>query len=343
MIKSKASSMRLRQQASPEMLQLLRDVGSSDYRTSMNAQNILVKALEMPLRQGVLEGDIVGSSIFQEVYFAPGTHVEYPKDLLAPGAEKRFKAFTVPNTGLIPKRAVEGDYIAIQTYDVGNGIQWSLKYMREARWDIVSRAMEILEAGFIMKKNDDCWHTLLASGDSRNLVIYDANATAGLFTKGLVSNMKINMQRLAGGNSASKKKGKLTDLFLSPEGHEDINSWDLTQVDDQTRRAIFLNFSEGGLSRIGDVTLHALLEFGDDQEYQLYFENELEGTLPGSKLELVVGLDLSRNDSFILPFRQEIEIFEDIWLHRENAAGAYARREHGVAALDNRAVLLGAF
>jgi hypothetical protein len=89
----------------------------------------------------------------------------------------------------------------VPTYDVGASIDWALKYSRDARWDVVGRAMQVLEAMFVRKANDDGWHTILAAGVGRNLVVYDDAATAGLFTKRLVALMKTVMRRNAGGNS----------------------------------------------------------------------------------------------------------------------------------------------
>ena len=65
--------------------------------------------------------------------------------------------------------------------------------------------------------------------------------------------------------------------------------------------------------------------------------------MPASKLEIVVGLDLRNNDSFVMPVRAPLEIFEDDTLHRQRRAGLYGYSEHGFAALDTRRVLLGAF
>jgi hypothetical protein len=101
---------------------------------------------------------------------------------------------------------------------------------------------------------------------------------------------------------------------------------------------------EGGLlTRIFQVNLHDLDELGEGQEYQNYYSTDLGGTLPGSKKEIVVGLDLASNDSFVMPVRQEVQIFEDDTLHRQKRAGMYGWAEHGFAVLDNRRVLLGAF
>jgi len=90
------------------------------------------------------------------------------------------------------------------------------------------------------------------------------------------------------------------------------------------------------------VNLHVIDELGAGQEYELYYEGDLSGTLPTGKQEIVVGLDLTNRDSFVMPVRQGVQIFEDPTLHRQRRAGMYGWAEHGFAALDTRRVLLGA-
>ncbi|NDB60513.1 hypothetical protein EB001_19005, partial [bacterium] len=212
---------------------------------------------------------------------------------------------------------------------------------RDARWDVVGRAMEVLEAQFVKKMNDDGWHTLLAAGVDRNIVVYDSDANAGLFTKRLVSLMKTVMRRNGGGNSASNNRGMLTDLYVSPEAMEDIRSWGLDQIDEVTRREIY-TAADGTLNRVFGINLHDRDELGEGQQYQLFYSSVLGGSLPGSKTELVVGLDLRKRDSFIMPVREQVQIFEDDTLHRQKRAGFYGWAEQGFAVLDNRRVLLGA-
>lgn len=330
--------------SSPEMDALLSKSGSNNYEVARAAQAELAKALSNPLKQGVLRGDIMGD-VFEQINFKPGQSTEFPLDFLSPGTESSFIAYTIPNIGRIPEHHVEGDYVMVPTYDVGCSIDWSLKYSRDARWDVLARAMQVLEAMHVRKNNDDGFHTLLAAGAGRNIVGYDDAATAGLFTKRLVALLRTLMRRNAGGNSTSINKGKLTDLFISPESIEDIRSWDLTQVDDVTRRQIFLaggDDGEGALTKIFGVTLHDIDELGVAQDYELYYENTLGGTLPGSKLEIVVGVDLLNRDSFVRPVRQEPEVFEDPTFHRQRRAGMYSWAEGGWSVLDSRRVLLGA-
>ena len=325
----------------PEMNQVLRQAGSLVKEESLVATAELAKALELPLRKGVMSGDIL-DGIYEAIRLAPGASAEFPLDFLAPGTESDFVAYTIPNHGRIPERHVEGDYVMVPTYDVGASIDFLLKYARDARWDVVGRAMDVLQSQFVKKMNDDGWHTLISAGVDRNILVYDADATAGYFSKRLVSLMKTIMRRNGGGNSSSINRGQMTDLFLSPEGLEDIRNWGVDEVDDVTRRDLITK--EGGLlTRIFQVNLHDIDELGEGQEYQNYYSNDLSGTLPGSKKEIVVGLDLSSNDSFVMPVRQEVQIFEDDTLHRQRRAGMYGCAEHGFAVLDNRRALLGAF
>jgi hypothetical protein len=329
-------------QITPAMNELLRKSGSLRYEESQAAVRELAKALELPLRKGIMSGDIV-SGIYEVIKLDRGATPEFPLDFLAPGTEKDYVAYTIPNQGHLPQRNIEGDYVMVPIYDVGNSIAWNLKYARDARWDIVGRAMSVLEAGFVKKTNDDGWHALLAAGVDRNIVVFDGDANAGQFTKRLVSLMKVIMRRNGGGNSTSTMRGLLTDIYFSPEGQEDMRHWGVDQVDEQTRREIY-TAADGSINRIFQVNLHDIDELGEEQEYQDFFSNQLSGSLASGDVELVVGLDLRTRDSFVMPVREEVQVFDDSNnLHRQRRAGVYAWAEHGFAILDNRRVMLGSF
>ena len=326
---------------SDEFISLLRKAGDSDQNVAIAAQREFAKALELPLRKGVLAGDILGD-IFEVTTVEAGGTTEYPLDLISPGLEGEHIAYTNPGNGRVPERSVEGDYVAIPTYSITSSIDFLLRYAREARWDIAARAMQVMEAGFTKKMNDDGWHTILAAGVDRNILVYDGDATAGMFSKRLVSLMQTVMRRNAGGNTGSAGRGRLTDLYVSPEALEDIRNWGLDQIDEVTRREIY-SAPEGGapITRVFGVNLHDLDELGEGQEYQTFFTGSLSGAVQASDLELVVGLDQSSNDSFVMPVRQTLEVYEDPTLHRQQRAGFYGWAEIGFGVLDNRRVILG--
>ena len=324
----------------PELNQILRQTGSVDRDEALTALHQFAKALELPLRKGVLNGDIL-DGIYEPIQLEPGAIPEFPLDFVAPGTEKDFVAYTIPNHGYIPQRNVEGDFVMVPTYDIGASIDWILKYARNARWDIVSRAMEVLEASFTKKLNDDGWHTIISAAVDRNIIVFDSDASAGQFTKRLVSLAKTVMRRNGGGNSTSMSRGLLTDIYLSPEGLEDIRNWNVDQVDEVTRREIFVaEDGTGPMSRVFDVNLHDIDELGEGQEYQLFYTTQLSGTMPTGDVEIMVGLDLRKNDSFVMPIDEPLQVFEDPELHRQRRAGLYAWQSQGFATLDNRRVVL---
>lgn len=328
---------------SDEFLKLYRETGNTDQNVAVAAQRQFAKALELPLRKGVLIGNVLGD-IYESMTIEPGTSTEFPLDLLSPGLEGEHVAFTNPGHGRIPERSVESDFVTIPTYSITSSIDYLLRYAREARWDIAARASQVMQAGFVKKMNDDGWHTLLAAGVDRNILVYDGDATPGLFTKRLVSLMQTVMRRNSGGNTGSANRGRLTDMYLSPEALEDIRNWGLDQVDEVTRREIY-TASEGAapLTRIFGVNLRDLDELGEGQEYQNFFLQGLAGSLQASDLELVIGLDQSTRDSFIMPMKMPLQVFEDPTLHRQQRVGYYGWMELGFGVLDNRRILLGSF
>lgn len=326
--------------ASLEMQQLLRDSASENPEVSAKASLRFAKALQEPIKQGVLYGDDFVNEIFEPIVFPTGAVIEFPLDFLTPTNVKDFSAFTVPNQGYIPQKHIEGSYVTVQTFDVAAAIDWLLKYGRDARWDVASRAMQVLEAMFVRKRNSDAWHALLAAIYDRNVLVYDADATAGFFTKRLVSLMKISMRRNGGGNATSLNRARLTHLFISPENMEDIRNWNLTEIDDVSRREIFLA-EDNGLSKIFGVNLRILDELGVGQEFQLYFTSTLGGTLASGDTEFVVGLDLQNRDAFVQPIRQEVQVFPDPALHRSRKQGYYGWGEWGFGVLSNYRVIGG--
>jgi len=325
-------------QPTDEMKELLVLSGSDDENIAFAAQKKLALALTLPLRKGVMRGNNF-EGIFESIPTTPGVgSMEYPLDSLAPGTEKDYVAYTIPNAGRIPERNIESDYVRIPCYDIGNAIDWLLKYARNARWDIVSRNMNIMRDGFTVKLSDDAWHTLIMAAVDRNVVVYDSDAEAGQFTKRLVSLAKVLMRRNAGGNASSMNRGQLTDIFLSPEGIEDIRNWNVDQVDDQTRREIYLA-PDDNLNVIFNVRLHALDELGVGQPYQNYFTSTLSGSLATSDVELAVGLDLANNDSFVMPVDEDLNIYPDPTLHRQRREGYYGWQSNGFGCLDARRIL----
>ena len=337
-----------------EAVEALRATASPDSAVRARAQQAFAAELNSPLRQGVFDRDNLGG-IYEKQVLAPGAQANYPLDFVKPGEEDEFIAFTLPKQGRVPERHVEGDELWVPTFQIGNSIDWSLKYAKEARFDVIMRAIRVYEAGFVRKINSDGWRTILGGADGRGLVVtaggaapftgssLSPTAAAGQFTKELISRMKTAMTRGAGGNGNA---GRLTDVYLSLEAMEDIRAWDVDEIDEFTRREIFVS-REYGLAQIYGVVLHEMTEFGEGQEYEEFLEVTLglahQVVNSVTLREFCIGLDLSTMDSFVMPIREELQTYEDPALYREQRAGIFGWMEHGFAVLDPRRILIGEF
>lgn len=317
---------------------LLRATASADNITRVNAQDQLAIALTVPLRETIYSVDTTSSMFFTPVYLDPEAAPEFPLSPIGPGEEDNFIAYTNPGHGYIPQRQTESDFVMVPTYGIANAIDWLLKHARQGRMDIVDKALKAFRWGFSKKLMDDGWRTVIAAAIDRNMLIFDADATQGQFTKRLVSLTKLAMLRGGGGNASSLNAARLTDLFMSVEGIEDIRNWGLDQIDDISRREIYLA-ADGSITRVFGVNLHGMTEFGVGSEYQKYFSDDLGGTLASGDVELAIGVDLSTDDCFYMPVKQELEVYPDPTLHRWQKAGYYGTQEQGFAVLDNRRVI----
>lgn len=337
--------------ASPELSSLIKATASQDDVVRTKALTQFFDVIGPTIRKGVVVGDITGG-IFSEITLPPGVTPEFPLDPVRPGTENEYRAYTNPGMGHIPERTFFGDKIILPTIDVANSISWPLKYAREARWDIISRAMEVFAAGFVQQKNDNCWHTILKACADRGMTIYDLAANKGQFTKRLFSMVDVAMKRNGGGNSASLKRGKATNVYLSCEAIQEILNWNVDQIPDSVR-AQFYNMSAGDSTTMDilGVKLHELFELGEGQAYQQYYVNTVGGSLVPSAgnsgptghghddVELGIALDLVNKDSFVLANTQPLEVHEDTYLHRTQMGGVYGFMGYGIGCLDSRRVL----
>mgnify|MGYP000231632314 CR=1 FL=1 len=343
-----------------EFTELLRECASPNKNIAIAAQDrfasIVSRTISMPdieeaqadlstpLRSGVLVGDNVRNIYTQNLLGRGEYYCEYPLDILAPGEEDSYIAYTQPGTGRIAERHIEGDYVRVPTFRLASSIDWDLKFAEQANYPVMDRIMQIFLAGFIKKINDDGWSTIISAAADRNVLIFDGDAQSGQFTKRLVSLTKTTMRRNGGGNTGSIKRSKLTDIFGSPEMGEDIRNWGIDQLDDYSRRLVYMA-ADGSteLTRIFDVNIHELDEFGEGQVYQQFYSEQLGASLQAGDVELAIGLDLLNKDSFIMPIKQEVQVYSDTNKFREQRQGIFGTANVGYGVLDSRRVIAMSF
>lgn len=322
-------------QLDQEEKDLLKAIGSSNEEESQEHSRALAQVLEQAWKAGVLEPDLLGN-IFQRIQLPGGVDAKFPLDFYAPGTEGRFDAFAIPREGAIPDRVIDGDELRVPTFKIANSISWSLDYARDARWDVIARAIEVYTNGFIRKLNDDGWHVILkCASENGQSTVTDSAASSGVFTKKLLLDMMTSIKRQTGGRNA-----RLTDIYVSPEVLSDIRNFDNTILDDLTLRSLLVA-GEDTIPSLYGVRMHELQELGFGQEYQNYLVDTIGTSLPAGDEEFVIGLDLLHQDAFVMPIREEMEMFDDPTLHRSGKAGVYGWMELGFACLDTRRSLLG--
>ena len=86
--------MPINERPSDDFIALLRKSGDADINVASAAQREFAKALELPLRKGVLVGNVLGN-IFETTPVEPGSSTEYPLDLISPGLEGEHVAYTI--------------------------------------------------------------------------------------------------------------------------------------------------------------------------------------------------------------------------------------------------------
>jgi hypothetical protein len=313
---------------------LLRATASEDLAVAQEHRQALAQVMTEAWRAGVLEPDTIGD-IFTRIMVPRGADTKFPLDFYSPSEEGFYTAFRLPKEGAIPERIIEGDEVYVPTYKIGNAISWDLDYPRDGRWDVVARAIEIFTNGFVRKLNDDGWHIVLTAA-GQNAVQSDSAAGAGVFTLRLLSTLRTAIKRLTGGRNS-----RLTDLFMSPEALADLLNLTNTALDDQTLRGMLFHRDGAPYPSLFGVNLRELHELGESQEYQTYLTGTVGASLAASDVEFCVGLDLLNRDSFVMPIREEMKMFDDPVLHRSMRAGVYGWMEVGFAALDTRRAILG--
>lgn len=324
---------------------LLRMTASADEAVAAKARKAFAQVLQGAFRAAVLADDTLGE-VYEKVIIPAGAEVKFPLHFLSPGEEEDRIAFVMPKEGAIPQRMIEGDEVYVPTYVVANSIDWPIRYARDARWDVIQSALDVYRYGFVRRFNDDGWHTMIQAAVANGRVV-DAAASAGVFTKLLLTGMMVGIKRLAGGRAS-----KITDLYMSPEGLADIRHWVDSQLDQETRREVQIGRGPAGVPSLYGINLRELQELGEGQSYQTYIAATDGGNKAswftgggGSDVEFCIGLDLSNRPQypFKMPIREDVVTYEDETLKRSARNGIYGWCEIGFCCLDGRYSIIGTF
>lgn len=302
----------------------------------------------------------------------PGAQASYPV-----ADDFDIPIFILPKVGSVPRNFVElaGEEVFLPTFRLAAACDFAMKYVREGRTDVVDRAIRGV-AQSIISYEEESFFRLLAPAATcdfpgkgvlppRPASIVRSGQSG--FSISLVEAMHLQMRR---------SRRTLTHLLISPddmsdlrreirvredvefkgsqlvfkddEGNEDYSVRIIEREDLGCTGRYNIN-SHDSTSGIFKFGRHASGLFGwkMSESFNDYYPRvsnkvgtSLDNLLRAGETQ-VYGFDLSANDSMIMPIREDIRMFDDPHLHREQLIGFYGWEEIGLGILDPRVMAMG--
>lgn len=340
----------------------LRELFKATASGDPEAGKAIAAAINVPILQLVRDMS-VARQLFAVEQLEPGAQASYPiaDDFEAP-------IFILPKLGYVPNNYIEapGEEVYLPIFTVGTSFDWSLKYARDGRVDIANRSMRNAARGIVDYEEESAWRLIapaatqafpgkgLLGARPAPIVEITGGTAAGFLSKELINQMIIKMER---------NRRVLTDVYCSPEDLGDTREWGESEIDETTRREIYIS---AGTNQVFNVKLHKLHQLGATGKYNINSNDSTYGIFrvgSGGKFndyepthankinsngEVVTlgetqlyGFDLTANDSMVMPVKADLQFWDDPALHRRQKQGFYGWEEIGMAILDTRMLVMG--
>lgn len=348
--------MKLKLKNTPEQVELIKAMGSKDANVAREATQAFA-AFIGPVVSKVLMQAGTASTVYTDLAFDEDDNPSIPLDLWVGEGEGYTTVWSQNVAGGLPTSNVEGfSELKVSTYRLDSAVSMLKRYVRRARLDVVSKAVERMTNEVLIKQERNAWAVILKAlvearsngADHIESISGGALTLAGLNTM-ITTVKRINTSYAAGSTDSSYG---LTDLFVSPEIKGDIRAFAYNPVGQATtttdlpagvREDIYRN---AGTQEIYGISIHELVEFGIGKKYNTLFDDLSAGTpvFNGDSAEILVGLDLSK-DAFVRPVARNSEtggtftaLPDDQFTTRADKVGFYGSLEEGRVCLDGRAV-----
>ena len=347
--------MKLKLKNTPEQVELIKAMGSKDANVAREATQAFA-AFIGPVVSKVLMQAGTASAVYTDLAFDEDDNPSIPLDLWVGEGEGYTTVWSQNVAGGLPTSNVEGfSELKVSTYRLDSAVSMLKRYVRRARLDVVSKAVERMTNEVLVKQERNAWAVILKAlvearsngADHIESISGGALTLAGLNTM-ITTVKRINTSYAAGSTDSSYG---LTDLFVSPEIKGDIRAFaynpvgaaSSTDLPAGVREDIYRN---AGTQEIYGISIHGLVEFGVGKKYNTLFDDLSAGTptFNGATAEILVGLDLSK-DAFVRPVARNSEtggtfsaLPDDQFTTRADKVGFYGSLEEGRVCLDGRAV-----
>lgn len=276
----------------------------------------------------------------------------------------------LPGLGYMAQNFIEGigEEVHIPTFSINASGDWKISYARDSRLDVPQRVAARVAKDLANYEEECGWRVIMPAATSafsgkgllgpRPAPIYEiagSSTGAGYFSKELINKMMVGFQRIG---------RRLTDIYLSPEDAADIREWTDTDIDPVTRREIF---QAKGMGSVWGVQMHEVQHLGatgmyningsasaygkfvadaGTEAYNSYVLDHpnvtaADGTISSLGETQIIGLDMTANDSLVMPIRKEYEAIDDPTLLRVQKQGFFGWAEIGFGCLDSRMLGIG--
>lgn len=252
-------------------------------------------SLSIPILKAVAPQTSV-RDIFMVDELPAGALAEYPIDL-----DDIETAVVMPRLGAVPQNLVVGDSLIVPTFEVSNSVEWKLAFVRDARFNIVERALEKLAESFVRAEEKAGWDTIRGAIDSSNTLTTDETTLSRKLFNQLITEMR------------AQGASEPNVIYVSPRLASDIRDWGVTEIDETTRREIF---KAGGMGSIYGVQIRELRSLADGEVFM--FDTTKLG---------------------VMPIRQRMTTYDKPDAINRLRAGVLAWEEIGFTVIDKRAML----
>lgn len=359
--------MRIKLKNTPEQIELVKALGSSNKLVSMEAQEAIA-AFIRPVAKQVLEKAGLANMIFTRETYNEDDSPSIPLDLYYNEGVDYVQTWSQNIAGGLPTSQVHGvDEMLVSTWRIDSAASMLKNYARRARLNVVSKTLTKMIQEVLVKQEHNQWSVALkalaeASSNSASHLI--AATTSNVFQLDDMNRLFTLVRRLNvafdGGTPSNFSSKGLTDLFVSPEimeevrafAYEPMNTRGIPNTDESTavplpdslRENIFNN---AGASEIYGVMLHEVLEFGVGKVYNDLFDSFYTNTptFTSASDELILGVDKSR-ETLITLVEQNAEtgdtfnaVPDDQFLTRSEKIGWYGSERIGAICVDSRALV----
>jgi len=301
--------MKLQLKNTPEQVELIKAMGSRNQTVSREAQEAFA-AFIGPVIQKVLQVAGTASAIYSDAPFNQDDSASYPLDLY----------YNENNTGYISvwSQHVAGglptstdvsaiEEMKIATYRLDSALSYFKRYARQARLDIVSKALERMAQEVLIKQERNAWAVILralaeATTSTSTAPVKELDGDGGHIMPGwhkgafqlhdlnrlMTLNRRIN-EAWAGGTPEAAYSNGVTDLYVSPEIKEQVRSFAYNPLNTKAAStdpaptaagvgAIPLPdgmradiYRSAGMQEIYGVNIVELLELGNGKKYNTLF------------------------------------------------------------------------